>query len=195
MSLTSLGYDACNYRQTLRETMGPGMYFLGTPIPLRDACDGPDGLRTDAGSELLGLPRRQSRCSDDKYGGGGSGALHCSAPSPLAQRDRHIASEDTRVSNPPSTLRGNGINRWTPLCEQPQAHAIEPFSHVPYNDKRGAKDGHTPCDISPLDEAGILPPPDGAGAPSAEPIEDFPLVPMLPDYNACEARRGMFVRA
>jgi hypothetical protein len=195
MSLTSLGYDACNYRQTLRETMGPGMYFLGTPLPLRDACDGPEGRRTDAGSELLGLPRRESRCSVDKYGGSGSGGLHCEPPAPLAVRDRHVASEGTRVSNPPSTLRGNGVNRWTPLCEQPQDHAIEPFSHVPYNDKRGAKDRHAPCDISPLDAGGILPPPGSSHAPRLEPLEAFPPVPMLPDYNACEARRDMIVRA
>ena len=194
MSLTSLGYDACNYRQSLKESMGPGMYFLGSPLPIRDPCD---AGRTDAGSELLGLPRRESRCSENKYGGAGAGGLHCTLPAPLVQRARHMSAEDTRVSNPPSTLRGNGVNRWTPLCEEPQEHAIEPFEHVPYNDKRAAKDGHSACGISPLGPEGILPPPGSrgpAGMTSPEPLDEFPPVPMLPDYNACEARRDMLAR-
>lgn len=186
MSLTSLGYDPCEYRQSLKETMGPGMYFLGTPLPLRDGCDGPSARRVDAGSELLGLPRREGRCTINKYLGAGPGENHCPLPAPLAQRDRHMAAEDTRVSNPPSTMRGGGINRWTPLCEEPQEHALEPFQ-MPANDRRAAKDAHVGCEVSPMSPAGILPPSDLARSPTfPEPIADFPAVPMLPDFNGCE---------
>ena len=38
-----------------------------------------------------------------------------------------MAGEDVRVSNPPSTLRCTGINRWMPLLEDPQCHAIAPW--------------------------------------------------------------------
>ena len=30
MSLTSLGYDECSYKEKLRVSVGPGMYMLGT---------------------------------------------------------------------------------------------------------------------------------------------------------------------
>ena len=188
MSHTKTAYDACNYRQSLREAVAPGMYFLGTPLPVRDKCDGPGGIRTDAGSELLGLQRKESRCGSDKYGGRGPGGLHCAPPAALSERAAHLHAEDTRVSNPPSTLRGNGVNRWTPLCEDPTDFAIEPFPHVPMNDRRSAKDSHEPRFISPLPVEGVLPP---SGAPqevSPEDVEAFPPVPMLPDFNACEAR-------
>jgi hypothetical protein len=191
MALTGLGYDSCTYRQVLQETMAPGMYYLGTPLPLRDACDGPAGRRTDADSELRGLPRQQTRCSEKQYSGGGPGGLHCGLPAPLAQLDRRMLVEDTRVSNPPSTMRGAGVNRWTPLCEQPQDHAIEPFSLT--DDRRQAKDNYRPCGTAPMDTADIMPRrlgPDEDGPTQPEAVESFPAVPMLPDFLSCEAAHG-----
>lgn len=202
MSLTSLGYDACSFKQSLNDTLAPGLYVLGTPLPMREECDGPKGLRTDAGSELLGLKRRETKCADKLYGGEGAGQLHCVPPGPVSSRLEHLRAEDTRVSNPPSTMRGSGVNRWTPLCEEPQDHALKPFEHIPYNDKRRAKDIHssrgsgsvtgsgspggsgegTPK-LVPLAPENILPPSAANRGPTiAERVSEFPPVPMLPEY-------------
>ena len=43
--------------------------------------------------------------------------------------DCFTSSEDTRLSNPPSTLRGTGINRWEWLCKNPQTDIEEPFDY------------------------------------------------------------------
>jgi hypothetical protein len=210
MSLTSLGYDACSFKQSLNDTLAPGMYVLGTPLPMREDCDGPRGLRTDASSELMGLKRRETKCAEKLYGGEGAGGLHCEPPGPVASRLRHLRAEDTRVSNPPSTMRGSGMNRWTPLCEQPQDHALKPFEHIPYNDRRRAKDMFTSASgargvsptsagatgglnsasaltgargLVPLAPELILPPPAANKGPTiAERVSEFPPVPMLPEY-------------
>lgn len=200
MSLTGLGYDACSFKQSLNDTMAPGIYVLGTPLPVRERCDGPDGTRTDTGSELLGLRRTESKCADKHYRGEGPGGLHCPPPAPVASRLVHLRSEGTRVSNPPSTMRGSGINRWTPLCEEPQKNAIKPFEHIPYNDKRRAKDGYgaagcAKVPIGPLDASGILPRTGDCQETDSvvpEPVADFVEVPMLPEYyTGCESRSGV----
>ena len=54
--------------------------------------------------------------------------------------------EDTRLSNPPCTLRGTGVNRFDPLCWNPQDRAVEPWR---YRDGTAyrlvVKDNHRPC--------------------------------------------------
>jgi hypothetical protein len=194
MSFTSLGYDACSFKQSLNDTLAPGIYVLGTPLPVREECDGANGVRTDAGSELMGLKRRETRCAGRLYGGEGAGGLHCAPPGQVSTRLEHLRAEDTRVSNPPSTMRGSGVNRWTPLCEEPQAHALKPFEHVPYNDKRRAKDVHStkgssPAKLTPLAPEKILPPPAAnRGETIPERVSEFPAVPMLPEYmEPCRA--------
>lgn len=191
MALTGLGYDQCAYVQSVREATGPGIYYIGTPIPHRDACDGPGGRRADASSELLGLGRRAGKCVADGYRGAGAGGLHCEPPGFLGARDRGLREEGTRVSNPPSSLRGHGLNRWTPLCDEPQLRAIEPFPHVPANDRRMAKDGAPHRGLAPLPPEGILPPPPAGGGSAASPeaLDSFPAVPMLPEFTSCEYRR------
>eukprot|EP00873_Tetraselmis_striata_P003193 jgi/Tetstr1/423457/TSEL_014138.t1 len=122
-----------------------------------------------------------------RAGGGPPAGLHFEVPAQLAERARHLSAEDTRVSNPPSTMRGAGANRWAPLCEEPQEHALEPFSRAPTNDRRAAKDSHTPCATAPLGESGIMPPPGAPDFATPPPLDPFPAVPMLPDHIASPA--------
>ena len=64
--------------------------------------------------------------------------------------------EDTRLSNPPCTLRGTGINRWEWLCRNPQERVFVPFDFN-ISDKTLAKDNHRPCVPNPLDQTLVLP--------------------------------------
>jgi hypothetical protein len=53
-------------------------------------------------------------------------------------------TEDTRLSNPPTNLRGTGINRFNPLCLDPQAQVLFPVnSHI--STRIVVKDNHRPC--------------------------------------------------
>ena len=52
--------------------------------------------------------------------------------------------EDTRLSNPPSTLRGTGVNRFTPLLMNPQENIFFPGEyHIP--SRTDFRDNHRPC--------------------------------------------------
>jgi hypothetical protein len=178
MSLTSLGYDECSYKEKLRVSVGPGMYMLGTPgnddvYPCsQDISVDPymryqhwgagtcaPGSAVDDGSELLGLRYKKSKCSADSYAPGkyaqkpacappgktGANAAPCFRP-----------REDTRLSNPPCTLKGTGWNRWEWLCWNPQDRALIPFEWNT-NSSMLSKDNHIPCIEIPLDQEGFSP--------------------------------------
>ena len=67
--------------------------------------------------------------------GAGGGGGHC-----------FPTEEDTRLSNPPCTLRGTGINRFDPLCWNPQDKALEPWTRRGGTSYRiVVKDNHRPC--------------------------------------------------
>ena len=56
----------------------------------------------------------------------------------------NFGTEDTRLSNPPSTLRGTGVNRFIPLCLNPQAKILFPGDyHIPT--RQVFRDNHRPC--------------------------------------------------
>jgi hypothetical protein len=113
------------------------------------------GGAVDDSSELLGLNYKNTKCAAQEYAphkykptGPASGCIvrpGASARQCLAPR------EDTRLSNPPSTLRGTGINRWEWLCFEPQDTALEEFDRVPVNYRMVAKDNHVPYFEKPLE--------------------------------------------
>jgi hypothetical protein len=56
--------------------------------------------------------------------------------------------ENTRLSNPPCTLRGTGINRFNPLCLDPQDQIFYPGEYqIPT--RLVVKDNHRPCVPTP----------------------------------------------
>ena len=60
----------------------------------------------------------------------------------------YFPTEDTRLSNPASNLRGTGINRFAPLCLDPQKNVLFPGSmQVPT--RLVVKDNHRPCVPTP----------------------------------------------
>lgn len=169
MAQVSLRQDSCSYKEQLRQSVGPGMYMLSMPandcggcgkdIPadpyLRWQSWGPGfcqpGAAVDTGSELLGLNYKATKCSAQQYLPGKNANNACVAPGKQEARACMAPTENTRLSNPPCTLRGTGWNRWEWLCENPQDRAIIPFEwNVNY--RIVAKDNHKPCIPQLLDQ-------------------------------------------
>lgn len=166
MSFNRLNYDRDAYEQELKQSVGNGNYALATPVTDCGACFPQDNLAThdmnttvcmnqtlvDVSSELYGLNRRLSKAPGDKY-----------LPDPsFCQTARlkdcnAIHAEDTRLSNPPITLRGTGWNRFEWLCMDPQKKALVPFDRNISN-RIIAKDNHRPYIQQPLDQSALLPP-------------------------------------
>lgn len=81
----------------------------------------------------------------------------------------YFGTEDTRLSNPPSTLRGTGINRFAPLCFNPQEKILFPGDyHVPT--RLVFRDNHRPC-IPSLETISKQPLPDPQPLPCPETIK------------------------
>lgn len=185
MASASLNTDSCSYQEQLRRSIGPGMYMLGTPANdcggnsckrdvsadpyLRYQAWGPGtcapGAAVDDGSELRGLNYKSSKCSADSYlPGKYKSANACAVPGNTDPRACVAPTENTRLSNPPCTLRGTGWNRWEWLCWDPQERATIPFEwNVSY--RIVAKDNHTPCIERPMDQSDLLPPPTSDDVP------------------------------
>jgi len=57
-------------------------------------------------------------------------------------------TEDTRLSNPSSNLRGTGWNRFVPLCKNPQEHVTFPGQYLT-STRLVFKDNHRPSVVEP----------------------------------------------
>jgi len=178
MSSSKLRYDQCSYEEKLRRSVGPGMYMLTTPaddkgesckqdIPadpyLRYQSWGPNscppGSAVDDGSELLGINYKSSKCDKDAYTPGKYNSRGACAPAgtaPARKPNCSTPQENTRLSNPPCTLRATGWNRWEWLCWDPQDKALIPFEwNTSY--RTVVKDNHTPIIEEPLDQSIFMP--------------------------------------
>lgn len=167
MSFNRLNYDDCTYKHMLKETIGPGDYMLGTPRVDCDECyfPSPDVILNrngaavcvkdiiDVDSELMGITRKKSKCPSENY-------LPTETPYCKTRMPKDclgLTREDTRLSNPPCTLRGTGWNRWEWLCTNPQERVLIPFDYNISN-RLVVKDNHRPCIPKPLDQTNSLPP-------------------------------------
>ena len=166
MSFNRLNYDTCTYKTNLRQSVGPGDHMINTPKQDCVGCFSPDpSFRlahfgggvckdkplVDVDSELIGLNRKASNCPAEHYI---PGKPFCNV-TPL-QDCRAIPREDTRLSNPPCTLRGTGWNRWEWTCENWQTRALAPFDYM-INNRTIVKDNHRPCLPKPINQAPIFP--------------------------------------
>ncbi len=163
---TRLSQDSCSYNEKLRRTTGPGLYALNVPYNDCTECKGlpfDPSLRyqyyghntctmesaIDDSSELLGLNYKSTKCNKDEYQPmqykpTGGCVVQGTPRKCMAPR------EDTRLSNPPCTLRGTGINRWQWLCYDPQDTAIEDFNRIPVHYRMVVKDNHVPLIETPI---------------------------------------------
>jgi hypothetical protein len=101
-------------------------------------CDNKELIDVD--SELLGLNVKQTKCPKEKY----FNKDFCSNSKLKDCNDTFLSPEDTKLSNPPCTLRGTGWNRWEWLCSNPQEMALMPFEREIQN-RLIVKDNHRPC--------------------------------------------------
>lgn len=136
-------------------------------IRLQRPCD--VGQIVDVASDLEGITRRATKCPTEQYLPGrdppapvcganfgvpskrglGRHGISAKAGAPLFTQDAARCmptEEDTRLSNPPCTLRGTGVNRFDPLCWNPQDRAVEPWRYRDGTSYRiVVKDNHRPC--------------------------------------------------
>ena len=193
MSFNRLNYDTCSYKQVLAESIGPGEYQLGQPFVSCKPCFNKDpryrlqrngaSLQSkmsmvDTDSELMNLTRDASNCSAKKHNPtftqNGEIKNQNSELLDLVEC-ADLTSEDTRLSNPPCTLRGTGWNRWEWLCQDPQERVEIPFDYN-INNRLVVRDNHRPLVPKPIDQTPFLP------KPTDEPIKvnvvQAPVVPL-----------------
>ena len=174
MSFSRNAYDECAILESTQEAMGPGLYKVNEP---KIFCPG-DGCYPYAPSVRLQkiggsicadkplvdvdseLKRLNYILSDDDN----KGYQPCSKYCDLYNfKDCYQPQENTRMDNPPSNMRGTGINRWEWLCQNPQdkvsfdvGNGRLPFqSHVDTNIL--FRDNHRPCLPHPIDPELSLP--------------------------------------
>jgi hypothetical protein len=168
MSFNRLNYDDCTYKHDLKQSVGPGDYMLNKPTIECKACFPKDPqvnvqlkgaaecslyeARIDVSSDLLGITRKASNCPTRKFMPPGEKACET-----IPLKDCiSLPNEDTRISNPPCTLRSTGWNRWEWLCQNPQEKALIPFDYNISN-RIVVKDNHRPCLPTPISQLPILP--------------------------------------
>lgn len=126
----------------------------------------------DIDSELIGIGRRYSRCPENKYlpscnenqscgANSGIGGNTCNSSVCIDYNLVHFGDcftpvEDTRLSNPPCTLKETGWNRWEWLPRDPQERVLIPFDSL-VDTVQVAKDNHRPCVPNPLDQHAVYP--------------------------------------
>lgn len=174
MSFNRLNYDTGTYKQDLNQSIGPGVYALKKP-PVKNQCRiHNDAIKIqscsgynhdkiiDIDSELLGLNRRCSRNPSKQYQPSsinlvckGIETKHINQHIRLVD-DCVTQSEDTRLSNPPCTMRETEINRFDWLSTNPQDQIEIPFTHNISN-RILVKDNHRPIIPNPISSIPLLP--------------------------------------
>jgi hypothetical protein len=113
----------------------------------------------DINSELSGLTRKATLCPELKFLPGTKAKYEETIVHP--EDSLKLNTEDTKLSNPPCTLRETGINRWEWLCEDPQTHALSPFDQIGLlgaSNRLLVKDQYRPCMPTPLPQDAAWPP-------------------------------------
>jgi hypothetical protein len=99
------------------------------------------------------------KCNEGYPCGGGVVADCCNCQEELYHLPMcDMSTEYTRISNPICTSRGVGVNRFQPLCLNPQDENrwLHP-SEVGINYRNVVKDNHVPCVPRPIDPTPLLP--------------------------------------
>jgi hypothetical protein len=169
-AMNRLKFDTCTYQHDLTQAVGPGRYMLD---PLRPHCQPclQDDARVSTGytgasecitpsiidveSDLINLTRKATGCPTGQYQAG-TPPCPLNASAQCLARPRALPTEDTRLNNPPCTLRGTGWNRWEWLCQDPQHNALVPFG-INVATSIVVKDNHRPVLPKPIDQTLALP--------------------------------------
>ena len=188
MAQTHPSSETGAYREAIARSVGPGSYMTAADVFARPVSEGtsvsgmrvrPRGVLVDIDSDLMGITRKLGACVAAGY-----------APTPASAAlvdvepvDAGWHGTETRMNDPPCTLRGHGINRWQWLCEDPQSRALAPFNR-PVDYRTVSKDNHRPIVPSFISVLESMPPAP-EGAPSwldgcddiAQAVRDLPEAP------------------
>lgn len=179
----------------------------GLNLQKSGACLKKNTNMVDLDSELLGLFRKQTRnpdkhykplqsitsCNDGEPCGNGVSSC-CSYQTKITGVDDsnilHYADcfqppEDTRLSNPPSTLKEIGFNRFEWLCRNPQQNIEKPFATNICN-RTLIKDNHIPEIPIPLDETSCLPQGDSLPKEYTKSVTANNIGPNQADWRCCD---------
>lgn len=175
MSFNRLNYDTETYKKELNQSVGPGIYHLNQPTVSCTPCYPSDPttklqrsggsvnnelLMVDLDSELMGLFRKNTRNPDKHYKPCKDETVNeddmTSTKNLLHWRDCMEPPEDTRLSNPPCTLKEIGWNRFEWLSHDPQKNIEKPFAHNISN-RIIVKDNHRPVIPVPISCQPLLP--------------------------------------
>ncbi len=193
MSFNRLRSDKEAYEHTLRESTGTGAYQLGRPNAACSACLQTDpsmhafgnvDFEVDVSSDLLGITRASTKAPGAQYIPS-SKEPSAGVPAPCAMPHH---PEDTRLSNPPITLRSTGWNRFEPLCRDPQANAIPQFDMNVCN-RIIAEGNHRAYLEQPIDQSAALPSANGSDEPVpgawTKQLEQAPSLPPSTSWKPC----------
>jgi len=162
MSFNRLKYDNCEVKKYNQESTGPGNYLYDTPI-MCDNCfnDNPRVINqkngvslnsnfdwrfysgpVDLESELFNIKRAASKCPENKN------SLEKSDSNLVNFPNCYFPTEDTRLSNPVTNLRGTGWNRFDPICHDPQEQITFP-GEFNTSTRLVVRDNHRPNVVEP----------------------------------------------
>jgi hypothetical protein len=217
MASNRLTNDPVAITRSMNESLGPGYYVLTRYVPERAVVSGDPRMTTqgiaagkcandlvDIDSDLLGITRKAGAPMYDPA----RDMVACESPLATAAATAQAAGseydpEDCRLSNPPSTLRGTGINRWEWLCADPQDTALSPIG-VPADIRSMVKDTHRPL-VEAMVADGVSPTPSpasdahasvGVGLDIRAAVANLPPVPTVRHWrDAREIRKIMDARA
>ena len=167
MSFTRCKYDVQNYNRDLYQTVRPGNFKTNLPRNACDGCFNPnvrgssfgnslDNNLINVDSDLMGLNVQNTRCPEKKYNPSMCNEQFKNVDVTHYDDCPNFVGENTRLSNPPCTLRGTGWNRWEWLCQNPQDRSIVPFN-IELNTSIMAKDDHRPCMPTPVNQRSAHP--------------------------------------
>lgn len=159
-SFTRSKYDKCALEHKDKESAGPGDWNTDSGIfPHKEACfigaspfmHNPNNSipkeTIDIESELKGLPRNLSKCTECKYHPNMKSQIPPSIPE---CRDQRLAPEYTREKGA-CTLAGITINRFHPLCDDLQEN-IHHNSYAGANTRLVVKDTYEKKVLKPFDK-------------------------------------------
>lgn len=184
MSFNRTTYDHCKYEKTLKQSTGIGNYHTGQPRQNCYTCI-PSDPRINVGLSRIGPIQNNingSTCKNVHNIDLDSEIIGINSKIGCAESENKfdkcelntkpecvgLQTVDTRLDNPPSTLKGTGWNRFEWLCKNPQDRVLIPFDHnISY--RLVAKDNHRPNIPQPINQAQVLPPLNHSDAPYVSP--------------------------
>jgi hypothetical protein len=138
-ALTRYRHDLPKMVENNEITTGPGRYRLAPPNAYGNAAFVPDptirmqrwgashdmtSTKTDVESDLWNISRPTTKTACGQYSPEQGAAV---AGRLTAMPEADFPMTHARLVDPPCTLRASGWNRWTWLCQDPQANAMMPF--------------------------------------------------------------------